>query len=79
MRAARRSRSRQGSGAALALRRRGGEGGSRGLRARGGRFVFRRSAAAALDFSPVNDDAGHAPMLMGPAPFNLSAPLDNAA
>ena len=32
-----------------------------------------------LDFSPVNDDAGHTPMLTGPAPLNLSATLDNAA
>ncbi len=49
---------------------------------------FAREAAASssggrlppiLDFSPVNDDAGHAPMLTGPAPLNLSAPLDNAA
>jgi hypothetical protein len=32
-----------------------------------------------LDFSPVNDDAGPAPMLTGPAPLNLGAPLDDAA
>ena len=30
-------------------------------------------------FLPSNDDAGDAPMLTGPAPFNLSAPLDDAA
>ena len=49
---------------------------------------FAREAAASasggrlppiLEFSPVNDDSGHAPKLTGPAPLNLSARLDNAA
>ena len=44
---ARRSGARQGSGAAVALRRRSGKGGSGTLRPRGGGFDFSRSAPAA--------------------------------
>ena len=46
LRAARRSGARQGSGAAVALRRRSGEGGSRELRPRGGGFGRSRPASA---------------------------------
>ena len=86
LRAARRSGARQGSGAAVALRRRSGEGGSRDTsRARRRLRLQAVGCRRLLEFSPVNDDDGHAPKLIadfsrppvGAPPLELDAPPTN--